>query len=159
MNQNLVNPPIESRFEVQFPLPDVTYIGNGLYQLNQDYVYVWSKNGVLSMIRVPAGFRFDGASIPWFLWTALKTHPAGELLASSVIHDFLDHKDGNIDGYFFYWGESEGEWKPVVSARPWTYKERDLLFNKMNIESGVRPKVLPWYYRAVRLWAILGLRK
>lgn len=52
--------------------------------LMEDFFYTTSE-GI--RIWIPAGFIFDGASIPRFLWWFLS--PVGLLLIAGLIHDFI----------------------------------------------------------------------
>lgn len=40
--------------------------------------------------------RYDGASIPWPMWTLLQLHPGGAMHAASLIHDFGYIQKGKI---------------------------------------------------------------
>ena len=59
----------------------VPHDDNGLWILKQDYE--------LDGFQVPAGFIFDGASIPRPLWSTLGILPIGYHMPASVVHDYL----------------------------------------------------------------------
>jgi hypothetical protein len=59
--------------------PTVKKIGKYTFELVEDF----TAEGV----TVPAGFIFDGASVPRLLWSAF--NPVGELFEASIIHDYM----------------------------------------------------------------------
>ena len=51
--------------------------------------FIWN-DPILGEIRVPAGFIFDGASIPKVAWTGLGLYPfSSEVVKAGLVHDFL----------------------------------------------------------------------
>ncbi len=61
---------------------------------------------------IPAGFEFDGASIPRFLWAILS--PVGLLLIPGLLHDFGYKYDGI---YIKKEGSDEPEWSTDISGK------------------------------------------
>lgn len=57
----------------------VEKIGPRFYRVLEDFVNPYQV--------VPAGFEFDGASVPRALWTFLS--PAGEAFEASCVHDYF----------------------------------------------------------------------
>ena len=74
-------------------------MGTRKWKIEQDFNY--SLNG--ADYKIPAGFEFDGASVPKFLATFLS--PVGVLLMGGLVHDYgykfatLMKKDGSNIGY------------------------------------------------------------
>ena len=74
-------------------------MGTRKWKIEQDFNY--TLNGV--EYKIPAGFEFDGASVPKFLATFLS--PVGVLLMGGLVHDYgykfatLMKKDGSNIGY------------------------------------------------------------
>lgn len=62
------------------PLPD-----KGRYQVLDDFRV---KYGNITIV-VPAGFCFDGASVPWFGWVASYTPFHCRVVAAALVHDWL----------------------------------------------------------------------
>lgn len=52
---------------------------------------------------VPAGFQFDGATMPWWSWSALRLDPFGRISGSAAPHDLLYVNLGRVRG-------KHGEW-------------------------------------------------
>ena len=74
-------------------------LGTRKWKIEQDFNY--TLNDV--EYKIPAGFEFDGASVPKFLATFLS--PVGVLLMGGLVHDYgykfatLMKKDGSTIGY------------------------------------------------------------
>lgn len=70
-----------------FPTPpDSRPISDRLYQLFNDYRYIWtlkvreadgSFKDIKNRITIPSGLRYDGASVPRFFWTITGIKPDG----------------------------------------------------------------------------------
>ena len=112
------------------------------WELNEDWEYKLPDDG--TVIVIPKGFVFDGASIPRPLWGILS--PTGLLLIPGLIHDFayrydylwaLDH-----EGYVYKYREEsgQGEW--------------DALFRKVGIHvNGIALiDILAWIALAILGW-------
>jgi len=86
---------------------------------------------------IPAGFQFDGASVPKFLASWLS--PVGILLAGGLVHDY-------VYKYTVLLKENK-----VDTCEPMTQKQADELFRDINIEqNGIH--VLNWAaYLALRV--------
>ena len=59
--------------------------GKRKYRLLEDYVVIYKGK----VITIPAGFEFDGASIPRALWALVGTPFAPDLVRAALIHDWL----------------------------------------------------------------------
>lgn len=101
-----------------------------LYELVHDYLYE-DADGV--SIRVPAGFRHDGASVPRLAFTISGLTPDGLIRAAALVHDWLYRNDGGIN------------------ERAYTRKQADELFAKIMRASGIRPTQVWIAYLAVRI--------
>lgn len=61
---------------------DLRWSPNRLWTNRHDVHY----RGARDVITIPAGFRFDGASVPRALWWAVP--PTGPYLAAAMLHDW-----------------------------------------------------------------------
>ena len=62
------------------PVPEL-----GLYRNTEDYIlFIF---GIF--IRIPAGFVFDGASIPFFAWVLTYTPHHPIVMLAAMVHDYL----------------------------------------------------------------------
>ncbi len=116
--------------------PDIRPILGGKYVLHGDYNYEVMSLHPGFMIEVPDGFRYDGASVPRFLWSLSGIRPDGIIRAAALIHDFVYRNKG---------------WDGLL-----TRKEADQLFRIMIRQAGGS-----WWkawkaYRAVRLFGRLA---
>jgi hypothetical protein len=74
-------------------------MGTRKWKIEQDFNYTFND----VEYKIPAGFEFDGASVPKFLATFLS--PVGVLLMGGLVHDYgykfatLMKKDGSNIGY------------------------------------------------------------
>jgi hypothetical protein len=69
------------------PPPVLTYQGDGKWRLEEPYVV-----GIPERLTIPAGFRFDLASIPRFAWWLIAPFELG--IVAPLVHDFLYQKAG-----------------------------------------------------------------
>ena len=85
---------------------------------------------------IPAGFQFDGASVPKFLGSWLS--PVGILLLGGLVHDYIYKYTVLL------------EKNKMIESEPFTQKQADQLFRDINIEqNGIH--VLNWAaYLALR---------
>lgn len=60
--------------------------GEAAFKLEHPFVYFSNQHNVL--VKVPAGFIFDGASIPRFFWRIIG-HPFETWVPAACIHDWL----------------------------------------------------------------------
>ena len=87
--------------------------------LTKDFVYTIDKKDYV----IPAGFQFDGASIPKFLRTFFS--PVGVLLVGGLVHD-----------YAYKYEQLLEKNQPLVSSedKKLTQKRADEIFRDINIE-------------------------
>lgn len=85
-------------------------------------------------ISIPAGYEWDGATIPRFAWSIIGYYPMGKMAEPSLVHDWIYVNKGNLNGVTF------------------TRKESDDLFYTHMIAAGVEPKAAKRMYRIVRIF-------
>lgn len=116
------------------------------YRLVHDYSYTWTAEGATWRIFVPAGFEYDGASVPRWVWTLTGIVPDGLHRAAALIHDWLYRHAGLLpDGSFWKDGHS-------VDGFPWQRHQADKLFANILAAHGVSQFRRRNMYRAVRLF-------
>lgn len=101
------------------------------YVLEQGFKFVDER--LKLHITIPAGFKFDGASIPRAMWTTTGSPFMPTYLGPALIHDVLygNHMDDN---------------------REVSRKEADIIFKKLLRRNGVS-KYQTWkMFRAVRMF-------
>lgn len=86
-------------------------------------------------ICVPAGFLYDGASIPRFCWSLIGLSPFGAIIGPATIHDFL-YVNGGIAG----------------RALRLTKRETDELFYELMLEAGISKIKAKAAYQAVHMF-------
>ena len=74
--------PIKTKGKGFFKAIVMWLLGTRNWELTNDFTYVLNGNKYV----IPAGFKFDGASIPKFLHTFLS--PVGVLLLGGLVHDY-----------------------------------------------------------------------
>lgn len=143
--------------------PDILPVADRLYRLDEDYVYCWtiaagednrfaepSEVGHQTRYRiiVPAGFTYDGASVPRLLWTLTGIRPDGLIRAAALVHDWLYFYEGRLPPGSFQYLNAQGQWENVIGR--WSRRDADRLFGRMLREAGVARRRRRWAYRAVR---------
>lgn len=118
--------------------PDIRPTGPGEYTLYTEYRYD-KKTVPYRMLWIPAGFKYDGASVPRFLWSVSGIRPDGLIRAAALIHDFIYRYAG---------------WNGL-----YTRKQADALFRHIIREAGLGWWTAVRAYRAVRLFGWIPWRK
>ena len=134
------------------PQPHNIPIGPRLYKLEHDYAYEWTRRGKRYRIFVPAGFIYDGASVPRLVWTISGLTPDGLMRAAALIHDYLYEYRGELPTGG--WQCQDGDlWRDVGTA--WTREQADKIFETILRESGVSAYRRKLAYAGVRAggWA------
>jgi hypothetical protein len=124
------------------PAPVVTYVGPGNnWRLEDTYEY---QDGATTL-TVPAGFRFDLASIPRIFWWLIS--PFELSIAAPLLHDFL------------YAHRGAPPQDLVQPLRVYSRKEADQLFRRIMAIEGVPGWRSYPAYLAVRAFGWIGWRK
>ncbi len=100
------------------PIPE-----SGLYRLTEDYeIFIFGIT-----IRIPAGFVFDGSSIPAFAWQLIYTpfHPI--VLLPGLVHDYI---------YLVH----------IVSR-----EQADMIYKSLLLKNYCPPDKAAWMHRGVRM--------
>lgn len=99
-----------------------------LYELIEEYSYKCTVDGETLLITIPAGFIYNGASIPAIGWLVTYTPFHPDVMVPALIHDYLygDHSLG-IDRY-----------------------TADSILYQMLVENGVKEITAEIMYQAVR---------
>lgn len=122
--------------------------GGPLYKVSRRWVYQWDHEGRRCRLVIAAGTEFDGASVPWWLWTVARIPPDGLHRAAALAHDVVYRFGGHLPEGVHQVQTYRG-WRNV--AHCWSRAEADRLFARILRECGVsrwRRRVM---YRAVRL--------
>lgn len=126
------------------PLPSVrvTYlVREGSWRLDADFR--WEEGG--TRLTVPAGYRFDLASVPRLLWWLIA--PFELSLAAPLVHDFLYRTAGVPPP------------RTVEPHRTFTRAEADRIFCAIMARQGVAGWRLAAAYLAVRVAGVLAWRR
>lgn len=116
-------------------------LGGRHWEIAEDFNY--EING--DKFVIPAGFRFDGASIPKFLHTFLS--PVGVLLMGGLVHDYAYKYETLLK-------TNKAETMGVI-----TQKKADQIFRDINIEINGFYLMNQLAYYSLRLGGFLAWRK
>ena len=107
--------------------PQIVFIAkneNGdIFRLVNRMKYLWHDK----ILKVPAGFESDGASVPCFLWASISPKIDDRTLAGSIAHDFIYR----------------------TQPADWTRKEADDMFYDIIREDG-----LSWIRAQKAYWGV-----
>ena len=118
-----------------------------LYRLVEDYHFEWGQPWMRKALFVPAGFEYDKASVPRFLWGIAR--PDGPWDTASLLHDRL---------YLFRGKLPAGEFKTFVDGRwcndpsPWTRPQSDDLLEYVGTLGGASKQEAALYKWMVELF-------
>ena len=113
------------------------------YRLLDDFAYDREFAESVERIIVPAGFTFDGASIPRAAWSVVGLTPGGPILAAATVHDLLYRFDGKLPPGCLLEREVAGDWRPLDYA--FSRKEADAIFREIMRATGA--------FRGLQIWA------
>lgn len=92
-------------------------LDNELVTLDVDVeaIITWSDEGEMyeKKFRIPAGFQYDGASIPKAFWGLIGEPDDTKFLEAALVHDYMYGKRMNrklADGAFLNYLRKEGVW-------------------------------------------------
>ena len=112
---------------VEFPAwPREQRVGRRLWRLDAPYRVEYEMDGERYRLTVPAGFLYDGASVPRFVWSILA---ADKLHKASVPHDFAYEVGGVMPLGSWQWIDERGVWRDV--PHDMTRKHSDRLLRLM----------------------------
>jgi hypothetical protein len=84
--------------------PAVVAVGGGVSRTLQPNEYQYDHQQRRYRLVVPAGYLFDGASIPRFFWTMLGLAPHGDMDGPALAHDIIYQYQGKLpSGVLFVW--------------------------------------------------------
>lgn len=151
------------------PEPRVGVVRDDVYELLEDFLYEWEKDGSSYRIVAHEGFRFDGASIPWAVQPIIGGRWALGL-GPPCIHDLLYRSGGDFSanphgthevqvgivvagaavGSGLIAGPAALRWQDV--GFQWSRSAADRLFGRHMREVGVARWRRRAAYRAVQLF-------
>lgn len=121
------------------PQPELLILADSprLYELDEEYVYEWVTGRVANRIVIPAGFRFDGASVPRLAWSLTGILPDGLIRAAAMLHDWL-YQHGGMLPAGSQWSRHVGPENPwrAVHGR-WSRLGADRMFGAIMKECGI----------------------
>jgi len=138
---------------MRYNQPNIIPISNTLYLLVEDWRYEWEYDSNISAeILVPAGFIYDGASIPRIFWSILGVTRDGVHRAASLVHDWIYTYDGRLpDGSVVRRIKmSDGSVKVLDTYDKWSRRDCDRFFKKMLLQTSLGWLKTQIIYIAVR---------
>lgn len=134
---------------IKFEQPSLRMISSVLAETTEQWYVEWRRDGRLRKLWVPAGYVWDGASVPRFAWSIIGITPFGAGDATSLAHDALYRAMG---------GRKPEAWKGCTltddQGRTVTVSrnEADRLMQAMFRQSGYNRVQSAMAYQAVNLF-------
>lgn len=91
--------------------PVITILNDREFELVEPLIFEWA-DPLEWQITIPAGFPFDGASVPRICWTLTGLLPTGVHLGAAAVHDYGYQRRGRLIRGEIKTKEN-GEWVPV----------------------------------------------
>lgn len=134
MEPQLLGVPVQYQTKSPLPDPAIRYLGGKLWELCEEVTYYDREHGCL--LRVPAGFVFDLASVPRGVWWLIA--PFELSIIAALLHDMLYGCGGcmPVDG--------------CDPHRTYTRGEADDLFRRVMVDERVPAWRRKLSYQAVR---------
>ena len=114
------------------------------YRNDADFKTQFFWNDFLVEYEIPKGFIYDGASIPWFLWSIIRVTPDGLHRAATILHDALYIAKGKVAVLYLRRNEELN----ITLSR----KEVDQIFLQQMLFLGMPEKKAKLMYRGVRIF-------
>lgn len=106
-----------------------------------DYPYLWryrhDKSAIFSdtyRITIPAGYIYNGASIPRFLWSIFGVSPFGAMDTPSLVHDYIYEHKGKVGAALEKYDVDLGRFVPANKRL--TRRDADYIFLWVMQDSG-----------------------
>lgn len=129
--------------------PVFTILNDREFELVRPFVFEWEQDGQRYRLTIPAGYPFDGASVPRACWSLTGLLPTGVHMGAAAAHDFLYQRRGLlVRGELEKWIDSH--WVPL--AERWDRKQCDEMFRRIMKMAGETPWKIKAMYWAVRLF-------
>lgn len=139
--------------EAVYRPPVITILNDHEFELTQPFSYEWQDETSRERRRIiiPAGYPFNGASVPRICWTLTGLLPTGVHLGAAAIHDYLYQRRGYlIRDELQRHDQASGQWVPVAAL--WNRKMADDLFRRIMRDAGEVAWKREAMYRSVRLF-------
>lgn len=127
--------------------PVTLQTGRQEWQLYRQFKYRWLHNDVLHRMKIPAGFEYDGASVPRICWPLISPW---SLRAGALVHDWIYRHGGDIPNWSHQRQTVENEtvvWKNVTES--WTRHDADRIMCRI-----ARERDVPMWQRRTAFWAV-----
>ena len=135
----------------EFPdWPDEQQLARRLWQLRRPYRVEYSLDDERYRLTVPAGYTYDGASVPRLAWSFIA---ADKLHKGACVHDFTYEVGGAMPLGSWQVKDERGVWRRV--SRTMSRKESDRIFLQLVREDPEGPRTTVGEraaYRAVRMF-------
>ena len=128
-----------------FIQPNIEPISDRVYQVTSPWSITWITGDVVNRLNVPAGSRYDGASIPRWLWSITGIRPDGVHRAGTLVHDFIYYYEGVLpigSMQYRYIGDHESNFQNVTGK--WSRRDADKIGYKLWKRAG-QPKAKLMY--------------
>lgn len=149
--------PLSVRIKTGISQPINIPISERGYRLVAPYCYDWEHQKNTYRLEVPAGFIYDGASVPRIVWTLSGLRPDGLIRAAATVHDFMYHHKGQLPSGSVR--KLENPYSQIQVSLPWSRKNADKLFARMMREAGVSKYRRRLAYLAVRVFGRIWWKK
>lgn len=94
--------------DIEQPNVGVTGAERGdIYELMNNYNVTFDMHDERIFFTIPAGFTYDGASVPRILWSISGLTPDGAHRIAALIHDYIYERKGIIKEYMLTRGEAD----------------------------------------------------
>jgi hypothetical protein len=131
----------------EFVQPDIVPVTDELYRLDEDYEYRWTKFDTIYRITIPAGFIYDGASVPRIVWTISGITPDGLIRAAALVHDWIYFHAGKLPNGSHQYLNTDAHWSDILGR--WRREHADRIFARIMREANVPKSKRRMAYRAV----------
>ena len=128
--------------------PIVSIINDSEFELAEEFAFYWTEGQKDLKFTLPAGFVFDGASVPRFCWSLTGLLPTGVHLGAAAVHDEAYKRRGLLTKGQVSLLIGDDKWLPVDTQ--WDRKQCDDMFKRIMIaaeETSWKANAMYWAVR------------
>ena len=136
--------------------PNLCLLEPHWYELRDDFLLDWEKDGVYHFIRINEGFQCDLSSVPPLFWSVI--NPQSLSLIAPLVHDAFYACGGDVkwSNYLHHYTCKKPHYRVTSQEKPWTQRDVDRLFCRLMRDENVAQWKRRSAFKAVKWFGFWG---